>query len=1041
VPVVADVLELAVHHSIIVVDVEGFGARHRTRADQGAIRHGLYQALQSAFTRSQVSWDDCYHEDRGDGVLILVPPQVPKATLAAGVPGELAAAVDAHNEVHDPNARMRLRLALHGGEVAHDAYGVTGTAVNLAFRLLEAGQLKQALAGSPGVLAVIASAWFYEEVVRHTEACAPATWRRVLVTVKETREDGWISLPDAPYPAHPDAVLPAVPAATAEVRYSLPPDTAAFTGRGEELDQITAAVTGAAGTGGVVAVRAIDGMPGVGKTALAVHVAHALSGRFPDRQLFIDLHAHTPGREPVVAEDALAGLLTAAGVDPRFLPDGLDGRAAVWRDRMVGQRALLVLDNASSSAQVAPLLPGGETCLVLVTSRRHLGDLPGVTVPVLLDVLPGGQAAEMFIRLAPRAAADPAGVAEVVRLAGFLPLAISLLAHVFVRHLVWTLADLAADTRAGLLTVTAENSSIAAAFELSYRYLDPVLQRFFDLLGLHPGGTTDSYAAAALAGVSPTEADRLLDALHGEGLLTETGYRRYGMHDLLRRFARDHAAAGPGTGQALGRLLDYYLHTAALAQDRLARQTRPGPPPATLPTAPAAAPVLEDAGQALAWARAERDSLLACLDHVTRDSQHARVIALTAALAELLRRDGPWTEAVTRHITALQSARHLGDRLGQAGALTDLGTVRGLTSDYPGAAGDLEQALAIYRDLGDRLGQASALNILGAGRGLTSDYQGAARDLEQALAIYRDLGDRLGQARSLNNLSAVRRGTGDYQGAAGDLEQALAIYRDLGDRLGQASALLYLGTVRYLTGDYPGAAGDLEQALAISRDLGDRLGQANALLYLGTVRYLTGDYPGAAGDLEQALAIYRDLGNRLGQASALCYLGTVRRLTGDYPGSAGDLEQALAIFRDLGSQPGQANTLTSLGTVRRLTGDYPGSAGDLEQALAIYRDLGDRGGEAEVLNETGTLQRLSGEPAKAKASHRQALELARAIGSALDEAHALAGLGRCAAAAGHTRRAKALLRQAHVIFQRIGAADAPAVLAELNALTSPGPRE
>ena len=125
------------------------------------------------------------------------------------------------------------------------------------------------------------------------------------------------------------------------------------------------------------------------------------------------------------------------------------------------------------------------------------------------------------------------------------------------------------------------------------------------------------------------------------------------------------------------------------------------------------APVLGDAGQALGWARAERAGLLACLDHVTRAGQHARVIALTAALTELLRRDGPWTEAITRRATALQSARHLGDRLGQANAFTDLGTVRRLTGDYPGAAGDLEQALAIYRDLGDRGGEAEVLSETG----------------------------------------------------------------------------------------------------------------------------------------------------------------------------------------------------------------------------------------------------------------------------------------------------------------------------------------
>jgi hypothetical protein len=166
---------------------------------------------------------------------------------------------------------------------------------------------------------------------------------------------------------------------------------------------------------------------------------------------------------------------------------------------------------------------------------------------------------------------------------------------------------------------------------------------------------------------------------------------RYGMHDLLRRYARDHAAADPGGEQGLGRLLDYYQHTAALAQARLARQTWSGPP-----TPAPAAPALADAGQALTWVRAERDSLLACLDHVTRVSQHARVIALTAALAELLRQDGSWTDAVTRHATA---ARDLGGRLGLVDALNNLGTMRRLTGDYPGAAGDLEPALAIYRDM------------------------------------------------------------------------------------------------------------------------------------------------------------------------------------------------------------------------------------------------------------------------------------------------------------------------------------------------------
>jgi hypothetical protein len=168
-------------------------------------------------------------------------------------------------------------------------------------------------------------------------------------------------------------LVPAVP----EVRHSLPPDTAGFSGRTEELAAITAAVAGSACAGGAVGVRAIAGMPGAGKTALAVRAAYMMREKFPDRQLFINLHAHTPGRKPVSPEDALAGLLTATGVDPRYLPADLDGRAAMWRHKLAGQRALLVADNAASSGQVVPLLPAGDGCLVLVTSRRHLGDLPG----------------------------------------------------------------------------------------------------------------------------------------------------------------------------------------------------------------------------------------------------------------------------------------------------------------------------------------------------------------------------------------------------------------------------------------------------------------------------------------------------------------------------------------------------------------------------------------------------------------------------------------------------------------------------------------
>jgi len=186
---------LAVHRTIVVVDVEGFGDRIRTNRHQMAVREGLYRALQEAFDLSGIPWADSRHEDRGDGVLILVPPEVPKGLFVELLPSALAAALREHNGTHPGQERIRLRMSLHAGEVQYDKHGVTGASVNLAFRLIDARELKAALVGSPGVLAVITSSWFFEEVVRHS-AVDGSAYRHVQVSVKEITTSAWICLPD-----------------------------------------------------------------------------------------------------------------------------------------------------------------------------------------------------------------------------------------------------------------------------------------------------------------------------------------------------------------------------------------------------------------------------------------------------------------------------------------------------------------------------------------------------------------------------------------------------------------------------------------------------------------------------------------------------------------------------------------------------------------------------------------------------------------------------------------------------------------------------
>jgi tetratricopeptide (TPR) repeat protein/transcriptional regulator with XRE-family HTH domain len=838
-----------------------------------------------------------------------------------------------------------------------------------------------------------------------------------------------------PLTSAPDA------AGVAAVR-SLPRDVASFTGRQRELEQLIEAASGA---GGVVGIHAIGGMAGVGKTTFAVHAGHRLAEMFPGGQIFVLLHGHTPGQEPADPADTLAGLLLTIGVPAAQIPPGLQARMALWRDRVAGKKLLLVLDDAASSEQVRPLLPGTGGSLVLVTSRRHLSALDDATT-ISLDTLPPGDAAALLVRLVGRAGLnhdDPA-VAEITRLCGYLPLAIGMMARQLHHHPAWTAAVRAAElasARDRLELMATENLSVAAAFDLSYADLTEDQQRLFRRLGLHPGVDVDGYAAAALGGVDLAAAHRGLEALYDQYLLTEPAQGRYRLHDLIREHARalaDRLDPDRDRDAATTRLLDYYQHTATRANPLIIRQARPARATPTC-AIPAAAPALADPEQALAWARAERASLLACLDYATRTGQHTRVITLTIGIAGLLRRDGPRAEAITLHAAAIEAARHLGDRLAQANALNDLGDVRWLAGDYPAAAQALEQALGIYSDLGDRRGQANALNYLGIVRCLTGDYPAAAQAQEQALDIYRDLSDRHGQANTLTELGAVRYVTDDYPAAAQALEQALGIYSDLGDRRGQANALNYLGAVRCLTGDYPAAAQAQEQALGICRELGDRLGQANALNYLGAVRCLTGDYPAAAQALEQALGIYRDLGDRRGQANALHQLGIVWRLTGDYRATVQAQEHALGIYRDLGQRLGQANALHQLGIVWRLTGDYPAAVQAQEHALGIYRNLGQRVGEGQTLNERGTLYRVRGELALANECHREALELARAIASSRAEAEALADLGRCALAAGQDTQARNLLRQALEIFQRIGGAETPDLMGELDALTGSRP--
>jgi len=812
--------------------------------------------------------------------------------------------------------------------------------------------------------------------------------------------------------------------------FQLPADTRVFTGREHELGELMELVRAAPeGTeAGMVVISAIDGMAGIGKTALAVHAAHRVREQFPDGQLFLDLRGYTTDLEPLTTGDAMDWFLRSLGVPPQSIPKDLGERAAFYRDRLDGTRTLIILDNASSAAQVRPLLPRSPGCLVLITSRRRLTGLDDAH-SLALDILPDADAVALLHRVAGpgRVPGHNPAILELIALCGHMPLAIQIAAARLRRNPALRVENVVAQLRDDsrrLDQFQDEDRDLTAVFDLSYQDLPEAERRLLRLLGLAPGPDFDVYAAANLAGIDHRTAERLLESLLDHNLLTQRTPGRYQFHDLVRLYA--HALGGldpvAERDRALDRLSDYYQHAAQKADHHLARQTRPGPP-RSAPT-PTTAPELRSRTGALAWLRGERANLLATLAQAAAQAETSRVIALTAALAAFLHQEGPWLQVASLHQAAAAAAHEGGDRQSEANALWDLARVRQLTGDLATSAGLLEQSLAVYQELGDRQGEANALWDLARSRSAPGHFPAAVEMLERALAIYQDLGDRRGEANAAFELGRLKYVTGSYPAAVDLYERALAGYQELGDELGQANSFFDLGRLRQLTGDFPVSADLQERALAMYRSLGQRLGEADALRGAGRGRQVTGDYAAATDLLGRALTIYQSLGHRLGEAYSFLGLGRARQAVGEFPAAADLIERALAIFQGSGNTHGLANARLELGCARRATGDHPASADLLGQALKTFHDLGDRQGEAEALNGLGALAAVSTGPREALDLYRRALQIAREVSSPLDEARALEGAARAAASIGDRAAALSDLHEAVAIYRRIGAAEA-----------------
>jgi len=685
----------------------------------------------------------------------------------------------------------------------------------------------------------------------------------------------WKAVPDAPDPrpdqkhadvphsAALDADLPPPPEVV--VPRQLPHTVPGFAGRVAELEALTSLLPEAARPGGAVVISAIDGTPGIGKTALAVRWARQVADRFPDGQLYVDLRGFDSSGTPAAPEEAVRGFLGAFGVPDARIPLSLDARAAMYRSLLTGRRVLVVLDNARDTDQVRPLLPGEPGCSVVVTSRYRLDSLiAGGAHPLTVGLLTDADAREMLAsRLgAARVAADPQAVQHIIARCARLPLALGIVAARAAVYRDFPLTDLAGELREeeGRLPAPLDAgeaaASVTAVFSWSYRQLSDPEARLFRLLGLHPGPDITAPAAASLAAVPLADAREMLAGLARANLITITQYvsGRFTFHDLLRAYARVQARAhdpgGADVEAARQRLLDHYLHTAQAAWSRFYPHQQQAV--ALAPPRPGVAPEeLADYPAARAWFTAEYPVLLAVVQLAADTGHYTHAWQLPHALVPFFERQGHWRDFVATHRTALAATQHHADQRGQAHAYLGIGHACARTGDLDGARPPLWQALHRFKELGDQAGQSHAHNLLGMTFHTQERYEEALTHMQQAADLAQAHGAYpQGLAAARNSLGWVHALLDHTKDALTYSEQSLALFRDLGDRWGEAAALDTIGYVYQHLGDYQQAADYFERTLAIDRELGDLYCQATDYDRLG-------DTLNGAGDTAQACHAWR----------------------------------------------------------------------------------------------------------------------------------------------------------------------------------------
>jgi tetratricopeptide (TPR) repeat protein/transcriptional regulator with XRE-family HTH domain len=733
----------------------------------------------------------------------------------------------------------------------------------------------------------------------------------------------------------------------------LPPSVADFTGREAEV----AAVLDLLGVDGVqgakaVVISAVAGKPGVGKTTLAVYVAHRLGGEFPDGQLYVNLQGAQA--QPLEPGEVLARFLRALGMDGSSIPDGLEERAERYRTLLAGRRMLVVLDNAAGEAQVRPLLPGSPTCGVVVTSRARLTGLEGAHL-LDLEVLPPRAAVELLARVAgpDRVAAEPEAAAAIVGYCGRLPLAIRVGGARLAARPAWSLARLAerlADEHQRLDELAAGDLEVRASIALSYRALSDRQQRVFRRLGLLEAPDFPAWVAAAVLDLDPARGEDLVDGLVDAQLLEiagedAVGQLRYRFHDLLRVYARECAAAeDPSRHQdaALARAWGGWLALAEAADRRLPSPTV-GVTHGTAPRWPSTAPHGDggaaSAGPAdpLAWFEAERVAMVTAVAQAANRNMNELAWDLAGLLLGFLSARNHLDDWRSTHDVALAAAEREGDRRGQAYMLRGLGQFSIECDDLQTASTRLEQALALFDKLDDPYGWAHTLLTCGYVDRLRGHPERALDCFQRALEALTACGDQLGQAYAYWNFGLAYHEQGRLVDARANLEQALHGFHATGNRHFEAWVLRSLGLLHEHEGQPEPARACLHAALRLLTSLGDRFGQALVLQGLGE---LASDRAQGRGLLAEALRLSRELNNRFAEARVLWSLGGLHHADGQLQEAEQCLHAALGIWQELGIPLWQARTLDRLGAVQADAGQPEAAQAAWQHALVLFEQVG-----------------------------------------------------------------------------------------------------